>query len=260
MINKNKYAVVFDLDNTLGSFSQLYTFWNLTKVFLKNSNLQDKYFFYILDKFPNFLRPQIIKLLKIIKNKKIQKVCNYVMIYTNNHAPNYWCDLIKKYLEYKLNYKLFDKTIRAFKIDGKKIEICRTSYTKSYRDFINCTKLPKNTKVCFIDDVYHEQMIDENVLYIKINPYHHNENYSIMCKKFYNKNKHLFNKSVNEYENFIILNTSNENLNFLNKSNKELNMEKLFTHNMLIEINKFFNMRENKTRKNKTKLNKTHKI
>ena len=32
---KQKYAIVFDLDETLGSFSQLYIFWNLTKLFLK---------------------------------------------------------------------------------------------------------------------------------------------------------------------------------------------------------------------------------
>ena len=81
--------------------------------------------------FPLFLRPNILILLELIKKKKITKVCDYVMIYTNNNGPNEWANLIKSYFHYKLDYELFDKIIRAFKIDGKQIEFCRSSYDKS---------------------------------------------------------------------------------------------------------------------------------
>ena len=54
MDNKEHYAIVFDMDETLGSFSQLYIFWNLTKLFLKEEDLPDKYFFSILDLFVIF--------------------------------------------------------------------------------------------------------------------------------------------------------------------------------------------------------------
>tara|TARA_B100000902_G_scaffold399237_2_gene469195 strand:+ start:7693 stop:8481 length:789 start_codon:yes stop_codon:yes gene_type:complete len=262
MNKKENYAIVFDMDETLGSFSQLYKFWNLTKLFLKNDDLPNKYFFNIIDLFPDFLRPQLLRLLKNIKNKKNLNICNYAMIYTNNNGPNEWANIIKEYLHYKLNFKLFDKIIRAFKIDGKQIEIGRTSHNKSYRDFINCTKLPTNTKVCFLDDVYHEEMVNDNVLYINIEPYHHNENYSYMCERFYKKNRNLFNTSLREYQYFIHLNTSNHNLNALNKPNRQKNIEYLFTNHIINEINKFFKTREKHTKKNKYKKNnkKTHKL
>lgn len=260
MGNKENYAIVFDMDETLGSFSQLYKFWMLTKIFLKKEDLSNKYFFQILDLFPQFLRPQLLRLLKNIKNKKKLKICNYVMIYTNNNGPNDWANIIKDYLHYKLNYNLFDKIIRAFKIDGKKIEVCRTSHEKSYKDFINCTKLPKNTKVCFLDDVYHEEMVNDNVLYINIEPYHHNENYNVMCERFYKKNKNLFYTNLRDYINFININTSNHNLNALNKSIRQVNIEYLFTNHIINEINKFFKTKENYTKKNKIKKNKTRKL
>ncbi len=259
MDNKQHYAIVFDMDETLGSFSQLYIFWNLTKLFLKEEDLPDKYFFSILDLFPHFFRPQLLRLLKNIKNKKKLGICNYVMIYTNNNGPNEWANIIKNYLHYKLHYNLFDKIIRAFKIDGQKIEICRTSHGKSYKDFINCTQLPSNTKVCFLDDVYHEEMINDNVLYINLKPYHHNEEYKTMCEKFYKKNKKLFGRSLREYQDFIKLNTNNHNLNALNKSRPQKNIEYLFTNHIIFQINKFFKSRENFTKKNKIKYNKTFK-
>lgn len=258
MIKKQNYAIVFDLDETLGSFSQLYKFWILTKIFLKNEDLHNKYFFQILDMFPDFLRPQLIRLLKNIKNKKKLNICNYAMIYTNNNGPNDWANIIRDYLHYKINYNLFDKIIRAFKIDGKQIEVCRTGHEKSYKDFINCTKLPSNTKVCFLDDVYHEEMVNDNVLYINIKPYHHNENYNIMCERFYKKNKKLFFTNLREYQNFINLNTSNHNLNALNKPTTQKKIEYLFTNHIINEINNFFKMRENYTKKNK-KFQKNHK-
>lgn len=256
LYKKQKYAIVFDLDETLGSFSQLYIFWNLTKLFLKNNDLSNKYFFDILDLFPQFLRPQLLKLLKNIKNKKKLNICNYVMIYTNNNGPNEWANIIRDYLHYKLHYNLFDKIIRAFKIDGKKIEICRTSHGKSYKDFINCTQLPNNIKVCFLDDVYHEEMVNDNVLYINIKPYHHNENYNIICERFYKKNKNIFNNNLREYQDFINLNTKNHNLNSLNKPQKQINIEYIFTDYIINEINKFLKTREKYTQKIKYKTNK----
>ena len=41
MINR---AVVFDMDETLGSFQQLYKFWSLTIEYLNLNTLDNKYF------------------------------------------------------------------------------------------------------------------------------------------------------------------------------------------------------------------------
>ena len=55
---------------------------------------------------------------KLKKNGKI----NRVIIYTNNMAPRAWVLGVKTYFELKMNYKLFDRVISAYKVRGKQIE------------------------------------------------------------------------------------------------------------------------------------------
>ena len=55
--NKTNYVIVFDVDETLGHFTQLYTFWSLLSEYINNTN--EIIFFKLLDIFPNFLRPSI---------------------------------------------------------------------------------------------------------------------------------------------------------------------------------------------------------
>jgi hypothetical protein len=263
--NTTKYVMVFDLDETLGHFSQLYIFWNLIKSYLNNCELDDLYFFKLLDKFPDFLRPNIIKLLINIKKKKQKGICNNVMIFTNNNGPKYWAELIKDYFNYKIKYKLFDKIIGAFKIDNQQIELCRTSHGKSHRDFINCTKLPENTQICFLDDQKHDSMENPNVLYIKIEPYLYNEDFSIMAEKFYKYNTTLFlnNNKNNTRKNFleyIDKYTKNYQLNNLNKNRLQKNIHYLLGNHIIREIDKFFKTKpRNYTKKNKRKKRNTTK-
>ena len=261
MNKKQNYAIVFDMDETLGNFSQLYRIWNLIKIYLSKSDLDNKYFYSIIDNFPLFLRPNILVLLKNIKQKKLNGLCDYVMIYTNNNGPNEWANLIKSYFHHKLKYNLFDQIIRAFKINGKQIEICRSSHNKSFKDFINCTKLPQNTKVCFIDDQYHKEMEHNNVLYINIEPYFYNIEYQEIANIFYKNNKHLFNKSITNFLNYIKLNTNNHNLNAINKTQTQKNIDLLLTYQIIKEVNTFFKTKpKNFTSKKRDKKNKTQKL
>ena len=250
-MNKPNYAIVFDMDETLGSFSQLYRFWNLIKIYLNKPNLDPKYFYEIIDLFPLFLRPHILFLLELIKKKKITKVCDYVMIYTNNNGPNEWANLIKSYFHHKLNYELFDKIIRAFKIDGKRIELCRSSHEKSFKDLINCTQLPINTKVCFLDDQSHGEMYHKNVVYINIEPYHYNVEYNILAKNFYKKFPLLFENNMITFMDFINLNTSNHNLHALNKTKVQRNIDLLLTYEIIKQIKLFFKSNKHRTQRNK---------
>ena len=65
--------VVFDLDETLGSFVEFGVFWDCLKRFLsKNTEiiLTQEDFNTIIDLYPEFLRPNIIDILDYLKRKK----------------------------------------------------------------------------------------------------------------------------------------------------------------------------------------------
>ena len=74
-------------------------------------------------------------------DKKLKGECDKVMIYTNNTGHKSWSNLIKEYFHKVLEYELFDQIIGAFKVNGKQIELCRTSHGKSVSDLINMHNL-----------------------------------------------------------------------------------------------------------------------
>lgn len=260
-----KYAMVFDLDETLGHFSQIATFWNLTNHYLSYPVLDNKFFFKFLDSFQDFLRPNILKLLSNLKRKKQRGICDYIIIFTNN-TNKQWIELIKEYFHYRLKYKLFDKIIAGFRDYGNQVEICRSSHDKSHKDFINCSKLPLNTKICFLDDLEHHQMENPNVLYIHIKPYLHHEKFIKMANIFYKQNKSIFFKNNNntyqDYSKYIINSTKKYKLEYFKKSSIEKNIDYMLSDQIIKEINRFFKTQaKNFTIKKKKKLfNKTIKL
>lgn len=184
-----KKVIVLDLDETIGSFTDLYRLWITIDNYLKlsiNKNISDYISFStILDLYPEFLRHGILHILEFIYHKKKQGDCSNVYLYTNNQiilnnessSPTRWVSYIVNYLTSKIygsnTVKLFDKLICAFKINKKIIEIKRTTNSKTHADFIKCTVLPKRTEICFIDDNYYSGMENERVYYIQPKPYVH---------------------------------------------------------------------------------------
>jgi len=246
----SKKVIVFDFDETLGSFSQLYQFWYFIKMFF-NNNLTDEHFYSILDDNILFFRPNILNIFNILKYKKQKKICSHVIIYTNNNAPFFWVELIKNYLNKKMNYIVIDQIIRAYKIDNKIVECCRNTNEKTLDDFINCTKLSKNTKICFFDDKIHNNMIHKNVLYINLEPYVFNEKINVLIKKFYISNLSLFKtckKNYNVFFHFIISNIKDYNKNYQYKSNTQKNIEFILSKQIIKILNKFL-FKKNITRK-----------
>lgn len=162
--------------------------------------------------------------------------------------------MIQNYFHYKLKYQLFDKIIGAFKVNGEIIEVCRTSHGKSMKDLINCTKLPSNSQICFIDDQNHSEMHNENVLYINLKPYTYNINFVTMASKTYDKMYAYFpkNKSRENFINYIVTNTQNYKLDYLHKSKVEYNIETVFSNVLIKKIDAFFNSKPRKfTKKNR---------
>lgn len=212
------------MDETLGFFIELQIIWfslcntisDINNINIEKTLNKKELFFNLLDIFPEYLRPNILDILNYIyKMKKKDKIYK-IMIYTNNKGPKTWATLISEYFNYKLNEKIFDNIIAAFKVNGEIIEICRKSNKKSVEDIVECTNIPENTDICFIDDQYHPLMNDERVYYIQIKPYIYSNSKEIIIdriRKFIVKNK-LF-TSLNDNINIIniIINNFIEKIN-----------------------------------------------
>ena len=248
--------VVFDLDETLGYFTEFGIFWDCLIYYFKNKNehtLTQSDFNDILDLFPEFLRPNIINILNYLKNKKQSLCCHKMMIYTNNSGPKEWAHHIIDYFSKKINYKLFDQLISAFKINGKVVEVCRTTHDKTYNDFIKCTKLPINAEICFLDDTFYPEMANDNIYYINVKPYYHDLKFEYMLDKF--SKSDIGKKIINNDDNFIKI--MNEHIKLykydcIDKESNEYEMDKIVGKQIVKHLQEFFN----KTKKNKTIRNK----
>tara|TARA_B100001094_G_C18182248_1_gene801637 strand:- start:2322 stop:3188 length:867 start_codon:yes stop_codon:yes gene_type:complete len=201
--NNNK-VVVFDLDETLGYFTELGVFYDGLQDYY-DKNLPYNYVEKLLDLYPEFLRRGIINILKYIKTRKQSGNCRGVYIYTNNQGPKIWANSIKNYLNKKIdsNYKLFDKVIGAYKVGKDIIEPCRTTHNKTVNDFLNCAGLPNNTEIFFLDDQYHKDMRvrnDKVIYYLHLEPYIYQISSTDMINRYLKSN--LWKGSVEEEDEF----------------------------------------------------------
>jgi hypothetical protein len=188
--NSQPKVVVFDLDETLGYFCQIGTFLdcisNCSRIRSTASRMYDtRNFFTILKLFPEIIRPKIFAVLKLLKERKESGILHEVLVYTNNNGGRRWVDSLVAYYNYKMKSTVIDNVIHAFKINGQLVEPRRTTHDKTMGDFLNCTQLPSNVEVCFIDDLHHPQMFHDNVLYIRIKPYVHVIPWNIIVDRFF---------------------------------------------------------------------------
>jgi hypothetical protein len=249
---------VFDLDETLGYFMELGMFWDALKAYIKqkdikilmNQTLFDK----LLDLYPEFLRPNIILILNYIRKKKEKNHCDKLMIYTNNQGPLEWANFIISYFESKINYKIVDQIISAFKVQGKKVELCRTTHLKTHADLIKCTKLPKNTHICFLDDVFYPDMHNDKIYYINIKPYIHDLDFNDMINRLINSD--ILNTDGFEptyCRDFLLEYMKSYNYIYVEKKNDSQNIDNILSKKILQHLQIFFkiNTVEGKTRKNR---------
>lgn len=257
--------VVFDLDETLGYFTQYGIFWDSLANYLKIKNkspLSQSDFHDTLDLFPEFIRPNIINILTYLKSKKKTSCCHKMMIYTNNTGPREWARNIVSYFEKKINYNLIDQIIAAFKINGKQFEMCRTTQNKSHKDLIKCTKIPLDAEICFMDDVFYPGMANDNIYYINIKPYYYDLKFEYMIKKFIESDigKKLIDND-NDFKNLMMENINLFKYKVFEKDDKEYEVDKVLGKHIITHLQAFFNRSsKNRTIKNRTnKKNKTFK-
>ena len=246
--------VVFDLDETLGYFVEYGIFWDCLKKYL-NKNLNQNEFNEILDLYPEFIRPNIINILIYLKEKKATNKCQQIMMYTNNQKA--WASQLISFFETKLNFKLFDQLISAFKVNGKRIEMCRTSQDKSYNDLLRCTKLPPNAEICFLDNYYFPNMVNKNIYYINLKPYIYQLKFSEMISRFLQSEpgKRIV-QDPTGFEKFMINEYERYNYKYTEKNNEEYDLDKIIGKQIMSHLEDFFKTENNKTTNNKTKRTK----
>jgi hypothetical protein len=257
--------VVFDLDETLGYFTEFGIFWDSLSNYIKlkgGPKLEQSDFNDILDLYPEFLRPNIISILTYLKDKKKTNCCHKMMIYTNNNGPKEWAYHIIEYFEKKINYKLIDQLIAAFKINGKRVEICRTTHNKTHKDFIKCTKIPSNAEICFLDDTFYPEMANENIYYINLKPYYYDLQFNYMIKKF--SESQIGKKIIGTddyFEEKLLEQIKLYKYDCIDKDEKEYEIDKIVGKHIISHLQEFFNKsKKNKTFKNRgNRRNKTFK-
>lgn len=233
--------VVFDLDETLGSFGQFGSFCMLLDDYYNDDNKAYSIFNELLDLYPEYPRPYILNVLRYLLQKKKDGKCKAVMIYTNNQGERAWVEHIKTYFETKLKSKIFEQIISAFKVDGKIVEVNRTTHDKTIDDFFRCTKLPKDIEICFVDDLFHPKMEDENVYYIHVKGYKHYLPSSVIIKRFLNSNLAKdFKNNETEREKFTDFMMSRLNYNTAEKDEDDQEMDVIISKKMLEHMKNFF--------------------
>lgn len=253
----NKKVIVFDLDETLGSFLELNILFNTIDFVLQDKNILS--ISNLLDLFPEFFRNNIFQILQYIYKKKQSGECDKVYIYTNNQSKSQTVSNIVDYMTKKIvknNEKLFDQIIYAFKINGQIIQVGRSSHRKNYDDLIRCTLLPKKTAICFLDDFYFDEMKKERIYYIQPKPYFHGlSSYDIINRLFNSK----YDQIIKNYKNIIgdhyfsrCIKSKCFYRNNL-RNNKEIMLHDNISKKLLYHIKDFFHIlrKKNKTLKKK---------
>jgi len=263
MQHKNINIIVFDLDETLGHFVQLGIFCDILEKYY-NKKLTINEFNEIMNIFPEFIRPNILKILLYLKKKKQKNDCKKIIIYTNNQGPKEWAEKIVQFFDQKLNYKLFDQIIGAYKVNNIIIEPSRTSHNKTVNDLLESANIPKNANICFIDDLYHPLMDNDKIYYINVDPYIYTIPFDVMAERYY---KEILKKidEINEIDKsvfikFIVKNSKEYDFDVKKKSISAMNNDKENGKEILSYLHDFFKInKQKKTKRLKKKINFTRK-
>ena len=270
-----KYAV-FDVDETLGYFAQFGAFIDaLNSYYSDFSRVVFDNFNELLDLYPEFIRPNMIEILKYVSEKNREGACKGIIIYTNNQGARIWVANISKYFDYKVGTQVFDQIIAAFKVNGKIVEEGRTTQNKTYDDLVHVANIPKTSEICFVDDLNHAGMRHPNVLYINVKPYVETLPTTTLIKRYLDsnlgknilpENREKFSKSVkkrmgvNDDENERIVHMNLQKSNFISLNtpigssgeSSAIQSYKKTGEKILFYIKLFF--------KNKNKSHKSHKF
>lgn len=243
--------VVFDLDETLGYFGELGLFWDCIQAYINKCDtpfiMGQPEFNSLLDLFPEFIRPNMFQILQYIQYKKNLHKCDKIMIYTNNQRPVEWAQYIKTYFEKKTSAYIFDQIINAFKVNGKYVELLRTTHKKTHDDLVKCTKLPQETQICFFDDKLHMDMCSDQIYYINLKPYIYKLQYETLITRFLKSENPTIKtmqqtmfESASNFKRAMLELLHEYDYKYVKKNIAEYDMDKIISKKILYHLNTFF--------------------
>ena len=207
-------CVVFDLDETIGFFAQLYT---ISKKFETTTEykLQQHHIVRLYKHFYNIFRPGIFTLLayaQFLKEK--YNIC--IVLYTNTIMDDIWVDAFLQYT-YDMVKLEFDSVMN---LNSK----CRSSTKKNLRDLYKCnSSLNSTSHIMIIDNKTHKRLLDKNILYVLVKTYYYVHNNNIIWNKIHelfniDVEKKLENNEVSDdYNDILKKSTKNEILEIMSK-------------------------------------------
>lgn len=170
-MKSDKIYIVFDMDETIGQFGQLYFFIRAISKYNKKTFMMSE-MLYLISKYTKYFRPYMFNIFNILKKDKIKYSKKLqVIIYSNNKIGKQWIDLMCKYIEYKLKFKLFDDVIGPYNVNNKIEDERRSTNSKTFSDFSNITSSTKDTPIMFMDNNFFKEMNKENIFYLLVEPY-----------------------------------------------------------------------------------------
>lgn len=158
-------CIVFDLDETIGYFPQIYLICNKFQT-IYNIQLDESIVHKIFDNFFHIFTPGIFVLFSYIRVLKEKNDNLQVTLYTNTKLPTTWIRYIISYIDMKIHtFKFFDHIIHLNTIH-------RTTIKKNFSDLCNCCNFSKdNINILFIDNITHPLLLNKNTYYREIPNY-----------------------------------------------------------------------------------------
>ena len=134
---------------------------------------------------------------------------------------------------------------------------------------MNCTNLPRNTQIFFLDDQPHMGMEDKNVYYVNLFPYIYYLEWNEMINRFWSAFHRDLNGSFTKekFTSQMMDNINRYNIDIEKKNPDEYDAELVVSMAIIKHLKEFFSDVSNKTRRrkedkkehNKEKHNKTKK-
>ena len=115
---------------------------------------------------------------------------------------------------------------------------------KTHEDFISCTKIPETTQICFIDDVFHPGMSNDNIYYIHIKPYTYDLPFDAIFDRFATSERLHISDPTSMKDNILTF-MKRYNYTYVEKPKMEHEIDVMLSKKILHHLHVFFNRKQN---------------